>query len=798
MAYTLLGQNFTPSDVEPKVTGRASYAEDFRAEGMAFCRLLLSSVPHGRITNIDASEALAMDGVYGVLTADEVPNHPMDPILVNEPMFVGQPILALAAVDETTAHDALEKIQLDIEPLPFTVDPLESLYPGGPDARSDGNAATRGEPIRTIRWTAADFASVPEDTLPMGEEYDGWSYGDIDAGFTDSVLVMDETFVTAANSHHSMEPRSAMAYWENGICHLYGSSQSQTFILPEMASIMDVPVENIRLVAEYCGGGFGSKGHGYPMMAIPALLSRKINRPVMMRVSRAEEYFMGSARGGLQGRVKLGFGADGRILACDLYLVQDNGPHEGFWDFRSAAEGVAVVHTPVAMRARGTPIHTSTIPRGPQRGPGQNQIATAIEPLLDKAAKELGIDRLEMRRINAPTHESIVDGARHEVTSAYQVEALEQGAEAFNWAERSQRSGQRNGSKVTGVAVGQAFHTGSFAGFDGLVRLTPDGRLHIHSGVGNLGTYSHAGTSRVAAEVLKCDWENCVVQRGDTERHLPWNSGQFGSNTSGTQSRTNYVAAMDAIGKLKEIAATDLGGAPDDYDIGDERVFRIDDDSVGMTYAEAAQRAIDLGGRFSGHELPDDIHPITHRSAEALAGTGLIGVAKDTIGMSGIAPALVAGFMEIELDVETGSVDVIDYIGVTDCGTVIHPQSLATQIKGGAVMGIGLATTERIIYDPQNGLPANVGLYQAKPPSYLDVPSTMEWAAVDQPDFNNPVGIKGIGEPVMGAAASAMICAISDALGGHYFNRTPIVTDMIVNAAAGRQQSHRPLQVSTA
>jgi CO/xanthine dehydrogenase Mo-binding subunit len=141
---------------------------------------------------------------------------------------------------------------------------------------------------------------------------------------------------------------------------------------------------------------------------------------------------------------------------------------------------------------------------------------------------------------------------------------------------------------------------------------------------------------------------------------------------------------------------------------------------------------------------------------------------------------------------------VIDYIGVTDCGTVIHPQSLATQIKGGAVMGIGLATTERIIYDPQNGLPANVGLYQAKPPSYLDVPSTMGWAAVDQPDFNNPVGIKGIGEPVMGAAASAMICAISDALGGHYFNRTPIVTDMIVNAAAGRQQSHRPLQVSTA
>ena len=113
-------------------------------------------------------------------------------------------------------------------------------------------------------------------------------------------------------------------------------------------------------------------------------------------------------------------------------------------------------------------------------------------------------------------------------------------------------------------------------------------------------------------------------------------------------------------------------------------------------------------------------------------------------------------------------------------------------------MGIGMAATERIIYDPQNGLPGNIGLHQAKPPSYLDVPANMGWDAVDEPDFGNPVGVKGVGEPVMGAAASAIICAISDALGGHYFNRTPVVTDMIVNAASGREQSNRPLQISTA
>jgi len=799
MAYSLLGKNFTPPDVEAKVTGRAKYAEDFRVEGMVFCRLFLSPIPHGLVRNIDASEALAMEGVLGILTADEVPSFPEDPILTNEPKYIGEPILAVAAVDETTAMEALDKIQVDIEPLDFVVDPLVSLYPGGPNARTDGNAATRGTAIETIKWTAQDFAAVPEGVLPMGEHaFEEWSYGDTEAGLQDATLVLDETFVTAGNSHHSMEPRSNMAYWENGRCHVFGSGQSQSFNMPVLARLIDEPVENIHYVGEFCGGGFGSKGRSYPVMAIPPLMSKKINRPVMMRISREEEYYLGIARGGLQGRARLGFREDGRIIAADIYLVQDAGPTPGFWDYRAAAEYAAVTYTPVAMRMRGVPVHTNTIPRGPQRGPGQNQMANAMEPLLDKAAKELGLDRVQIRKVNAPVHDSVVEERRIPLTSAYMHEALDRGAEMFNWAERSARSGQRNGSKVRGVAVGQGFHPASFAGFDGLVRLSPEGKLHIHTGVGNLGTYSHTDTSRVAAEILKCNWENCLVVRGDSDRHLPWNSGQFGSNTSGTQTRTAYAAAMNAIGKLKEIAAMDLGGSPDDYDIGDERVFRKDNSSANMTYAAAAQRAIELGGKFSGEEVPEDVHPITQAAVRGLAGSGLIGVAKDNLAAGGITPALVAGFMEIELDVETGKFEIIEYVGVADCGTVIHPQSLATQIKGGAVMGIGLAALERIIYDPQTGLPGNIGLHQAKPPSYLDVPAEMQWDAIDEPDFVNPVGVKGIGEPVMGAASAALVCSISDALGGHYFNRSPIVPDMIVNAVSGQEPSHKPLQISTA
>jgi xanthine dehydrogenase molybdenum-binding subunit len=800
MAYKLIGKDFTPPDVLGKVTGKAKYAEDFRAEGMLFCKILSSPMPHARVRNIDASEALKMDGVLAVLTADDVPAQkaPLETILTNEPTFVGDPILAVAAVDETTASDALEKIKLDLEPLPYTLDPLQSLYPGGDDAREDGNVcAWRYVPLQTIKWTARDFAAVDEGQLPMGKPAKEWNYGDVDKSFAEASLVIDESFVVAANSHHSMEPRSAMAYWQNGKCFMHVSSQSQSWVMPEIAAFLGIEPKDLVLIAENCGGGFGSKGTGYPMVAIPAYLAKKTGRPVMLRVTRAEEYAVGKARVGFQGRVKLGFRKDGRVLAVDLSLVHDNGPTDGFADMFAAGDFMSLMYQPESMRFRGIPVLTNTPPRRAQRGPGQNQMAAAAEPLLDRAARELGIDRVAIRKLNAAETGAKFGPEQEALSTCYQREALATGAEKFNWEEKKKLSGKRRGSKVIGVGVGQAFHPAGFNGFDGLVRLSPEGKLHIHSGVGNLGTYSHSATSRVAAEVLKCDWDACVIERGDSRKHLPFNIGQFGSNTSFTMSRTNYVAAMDAMAKLKEIAAMDLGGNADDYDIGEHRVFLKSDPDQHLTYAAAAQRAIELGGKFSGHEAPEDIHPITKAAVAGLAGSGLIGVAKDNLAKEGKVVAIATGYMTVELDTETGKYEILDYVGGIDCGTVVHPQSLATQIKGGAVMGIGMAGLEQIVYDPQNGLPANVGFYQAKPPSYLDVPPSMDWAAVGEAERENPLGIKGMGEPVMGCASAALLCAISDAMGGHVFNRTPVRPDMIVNALAGKPQSHKPLQIHT-
>lgn len=800
MAIKLIGEDFTPPDVRAKVTGRAKYAEDFRMEGMAFCKLLLSPMPHAKVTNIDASDALSMDGVYGVITEADVlaQEPPNQPILTNTPHFVGDAILAIAAVDETTASDALERIRYDIEPLDFVLDPLQSLYPGGPDAREDGNVANRGVPLQTLKWSARDFAGVESGQLPMtGRAAAEWAYGDLDAAFESAAVVLDETFVTGSNSHHSMEPRTALSYWENGKCFLYGSTQSQSFIHPQIAGLIGIAPEELVYIAEFCGGGFGSKGSAYPLMVIPSYLTKKIGRPVMMRVSRAEEYFMGCNRGGFQGRMRVGLTESGRVSAVDLYLVQSCGPTGGFWDYTSAADAVSLCYQPEAMRFRGVPVLTNTPVSSAQRGPGQNQIAMVMEPLLDKAAAELGVDRLEIRRINAPDSSSVYGGENSTVTSAFQADALEMGAARFDWETKKARSRERNGSKVIGIGVGQAYHSAGAAGFDGLVRLSPEGKLHIHTGIGNLGTYSYAATSRVVAEALQMPWEDCIIERGDSRKNLPWNFMQVGSNTSFTMSRSNHAAAMDAAAKLKTIAAAELGGAADDYELEEASVVARDDASRRLTFAEAAAKAIEMGGIYDGSELPGDIHPSTARAAAALAGSGLVGVAKDNYEISGTPPALAAGFMAIELDTETGRFEILEYNGVIDCGKVIHPMGLGSQVKGGAVMGIGLAALERIVYDPQNGLPANVGLHQAKPPTYMDVPSEMGWDAVDKADPQNPVGVRGMGEPVMGCAAAALVSAISDALGGHYFNRTPITTDMIVNAASGREQSHETLEVYT-
>jgi xanthine dehydrogenase molybdenum-binding subunit len=808
----LVGQNYTPPDLVAKVTGRAKYAEDYRVEGMLFAKLLLSPMPHARVRSIDSRAALSLPGVKAILTADDLPNlRGAERALTNEPLYQGEPILAVAAVDEATAAEAVELIELDLEPLPFVVDPVESLRPGSANGRTEGNVwfpaappapGASGPPPRptlgTLKWTDQDFASAPEGGLPMGKAAEEWSYGDVEAGFKNAAIVVDETFVVQSTGHQPMETRSAMAYWQNGKVYLHGSTQSVVRTVDPLANWLGIDASNIVLISEYCGGGFGSKGAGAVSMAIPALLSKKAGAPVMMRISREEEHYIGRARTGMVGRARAGFARDGRITALDLFIVVDNGPYGPMGDHRSAANAASLIWQPLAMRFRGLGVITNTPPRTQQRSPGPMQSNGIMEPVVTKAARKLGLDQLAIRRINSPEGKALygaprANGQRGHITSAFVKEALDRGAERFGWDERKARSGQRQGAKVRGIGVAVGPHGAGSIGFDGLMIIQPDGKLYVQSGVGNLGTHSCIDLARVAAETLAMPWDKVVVNFGSTAKNVPWSAMSVGSQTTHAMTRANLAGAVDVRLKLQEIAAKDLGGAPADYVLGNERVHRRGNPSRGLSYAQAAARAIELGGKYDGHELPSEIHAFTKKSAAALAGLGLMGVAKDTYPRDGDTYSFVVGFAEVEVDIETGHTRLVDYLAVGDVGTVINPRSLHGQILGGINLGVGHALMQKWVFDPKYGLSLAKRFHHTKPLTILDIPAEMHTEALGRPDPETPVGARGVGEPPVGAGFGSVMNAIADALGEETFRRAPVTADLVLTWLEHGKRMHDPL-----
>jgi len=817
--YKLIGKNYTTPDLYAKVTGQAKYAEDFRADGMLFCKLLLSPMPHARVKRIHADEALAMPGVKAILTANDLPG-PADTLtdngtvikaskwgergLTNEPVYQGEPILAVAAVDELTAAEAIEKMEIDFEPLPFVTDPLDTLRPGGPNPRTDGNVWTRptapgsqgpGAPVVTeLKWTKADFSELAKGRLPMGKTPDEWSYGDLDSGFKNAALVLDETFVTPDTSHQTLETRSAMAYWQNGKVYIHTGTQSTAQTLPAIARWLNISPDNVVFISEYTGGGFGSKITGGVSMIIAALLAKKTNTPVMMRISREEETFIGRARPGFQGRMKVGFSKEGRITALDMFVICDNGPYDAVGDAPSSGRIVSLLYQPQAMRWRGVTVLTNTPPRSAQSSPGGLQGIVIIEPIIAKAARKLGVDQVAIRRINCPEGKApfgpLLQGKQQYATSAFLKEALDRGAEQFRWSERIARSPKRMGSKVRGVGVSLSCYVGGTIGFDGLLVIKPDGRIAFQSGIGNLGTESVMDVHRAGAEVLGVPWEKCDVVWGNTTKSLPFTCVSGGSQTTHAMTRAAYATAMDAKKKLQEIAAKKLGGKPEQYEVANERVFRKGG-GAGMTLAQAAKYAIQLGGVYDGHEAPADVHKLTKASVAALAGQGLVAAAKDTYPRDGSTFSYVASFAEVEVDIETGKYYIVDFLASGDVGTVIHPRALGGQMLGRSTLGIGHAIGQKWVFDPHYGQMVSKRFYQSKPPTILDVPVDMQWTALDIPDPETPVGARGVGEPPVAGGCGSILNALSDALGDEIFQRAPVNADTILTSLeAGRPMQH--------
>lgn len=811
----LTGRNYTTPDQRAKLTGTARYADDFRAEGMLVCKLLTSPVPHARVKRLDIRAALAIPGVRAILTPDDLPP-PADSVsdrgevikaspwaeqaLTMEPHYQGEPILAVAASTEAAANAAIDVIDIEFESLPFVIDPLDSLRPGGPNARTSGNVwlppqkAGEQAMVGELKWTTADFEAAGPEQLPMGKTTAEWSFGDIAAGLAQATLVLDETFVTPNVSHQALETRSALAWWENGKLHLTVGTQSTIQTVPAIARWLNMDVGDIVFVSEYTGGGFGGKITASVALIIPALLAKKTHTPVMMRISREDEQYIGRARPSLIGRMQAGFSKEGRLLALDMFVVMDNGPYEQQNDGFISGRMASLLYQPKAMRWRGAAVLTNTPTRAAQTAPGGLQASALIGPILAKAARRLNLDPLAVCRINAPEGRAPVgppkpDGSLNSATSAFLKEALDRGAETFGWQARRARPPLTKGPVRRGIGVGTGCFVAGTIGFDGLFVITPEGRLRIHSGIGNLGTESFCDVQRVLADAMDMPWEACEILWGDTAKHLAWSCVSGGSQTIHSMSRAALAASLDARKKLKEIAAKTLGGVAEDYDIGGQRVFR-NDTGQGMSFAEAAGRAVELGGAYDGHECPDDVNKLTKAAVAALAGQGLVAVARDNFPRDGQTYSYVASFAEVEVDIETGMYRIVDFHAEADAGLVVHPRAFAGQLAGRSMLGIGHATRQKWFYDKQYGLPVGRRFYQTRPPTLLCFPEKFTWGAVGIADPETPVGARGIGEPPTGAACAAVLCALADALGDDKFQRAPVMADAVLAAIAPGKPPH--------
>ena len=254
--------------------------------------------------------------------------------------------------------------------------------------------------------------------------------------------------------------------------------------------------------------------------------------------------------------------------------------------------------------------------------------------------------------------------------------------------------------------------------------------------------------------------------------------------------RASYAVADECKQRLKEIAAKTHGGKPEDYEVANQRVFRKGG-GPGLTFAQAAQRAIQLGGIYDGHDVTPDVNKQTKAAVAGLAGQGLVVSAKDKYPHDGNTFSYVASFAEVEVDVETGKYYITDFLAYADVGTVLHPAALGGQILGRTTLGIAHAIGQKWVYDPHYGLPVAKRFYQNRPPTILDVPVDMQWEALDIPDPETPVGARGIGEPPVGGGCAAILNALSDALGDEIFRRAPVNADTILTSfEAGRPMQH--------
>lgn len=757
--YTLVGKNTQLLDAAAKATGAAKFSTDIELPGMLTGKVLRGPLPHARIKSIDTSKAARLPGVKAVLTSNDIPNvktgtwvRQRTVLASGKIRHVGEPVAAVAAVDEATAEKALSLISVNYEPLPVVTDVEEAMRPGA----------------TLVHENLPGYASIVQRKSYGNVVHQiDLAKGSVEAGFKESDVIVEGTYSTQFQHPAYMEPNDAVAQVDaSGKVTVWCSTKSPFSLRGKIAEALQIPLSKIRIITPNVGGDFGGKG-GTIVGPICALLAQKTGKPVKMVMDWNEELTAANFRSRVVYRIKAGAKKDGTITAMEASVLADVGAYcELIVPF---VEGVGTPYGPYNVpniKVTTYNVHTNNISTGFVRAPRQPQIMFAVESHLDMIARRLGLDPISIRLKNCFREGDVLHDGRElrNVGLAAALSKIKDVVEA---------STDRGPGRGWGVACGQwalvplshMMNRESAA----KVVLNEDGTVILITGVADSGGGQLTLLSQIVGEVLNLPLDRISVISADTDT-CPFEMGTVGSRTTYQVGNTVKQAAEDARSKILKAAARKLVKDPQELEMRNGMIFPVSDPKKGIPLALVAKDAMGSPtGQIIGYN--------ERKREELFAATRSTPDVVDS-------PSFSAHAALVEVDNETGKVKVLKYVAAHDVGFAINPMMVEAQIQGGVVFGLGYALSEDI--RPLEGRNGAVHVADYKLPVASDIPQ-MDVVMVNLPSTYGPYGAKGIGEPPVVPVAAAVANAVFAASGARV-TTLPITSERVLEALTKRSK----------
>jgi CO/xanthine dehydrogenase Mo-binding subunit len=732
-----VGQSVERADGRLKLSGRAEYTGDLRLPGMLYGAVLHSPVAHARIRNIDTSAADKADGVAAVLVGGDLAD--IDPyyghalrdrpiVALGKVRFLGEPVAVVAAESQAAADAAVTLIDVAYDELPIAASLETALAPDAPLVHEK----------RARPGSAHGLGDLPDADGNTCYSY-SFRRGDTDRAFADAAVIVEGEYTFPAVYQYSMETHTTIAHWHGGELTLWSSCQHPFLVRQEIAALFGLPLDLVRIIVPFLGGGFGSKSYT-KMEPLTAAIARKAGRPVRI-LNAVHESMITTRRHGMTARMRTAAAADGTLLGreCQAWLdtgaYADNGPRVT----ATAGDAAPGPYRWQALDVQAHCVYTNTSPSGSYRAFGATHLQWIAESQLDEVARRLGIDRLEIRRQNLlRPGEEVRPGGKP--LDADLVGDVEKAARAIGWGEPPARSAARK-RRGRGVSVGllaAGAHPVSMA----TVRMGPDGSVTVLNGTTELGQGARTVMAQIAAGVLHAP-VGTVVVRGTDTRYTPYDRSTGASRSTTVAGLAVQRAAQEVLNSLIETAAAKLEAPPQLLEPVEGGIR--DPGGRTMTHAELVRARFG----FDGGEL------IGHGRVQPEGGSG--SYAEGPVFWE----VCVAG-AEIEVDLDTGVVTVLRTSTVADVGKAINPQLVARQDEGATLQGLGNALFEEMHFAP-DGMLLNDTLLSYRIPAFRDVPGTMRCSIVENGDGPGPFGAKGCGEGALAAVPAAVVNALADA-----------------------------------